>query len=67
MTLSIHSFVEGDRVAAASRPGFPSGTVLKLMDLGFLLVRWDGDVLETAHHRELIKAEQIHSGPNFAR
>ena len=57
MTSTIHSFAEGDRVAAVSRPGFPSGTVLKLMDLGFLLVRWDSDVLETAHHRELIKGE----------
>jgi hypothetical protein len=26
------------------------------MDNGFLLVRWDGDVLETAHHSELEKA-----------
>lgn len=57
MTQSMHAFAEGDRVAAISRPGFPSGTVLKLMDLGFLLVRWDSDVLETAHHRDLTKAE----------
>lgn len=61
MTQSIHAFAEGDRVSAISRPGFPSGTVLKLMDLGFLLVRWDSDVLETAHHRELIKTES--AGP----
>lgn len=54
---SIHSFAEGDRVAAVSRPGFPEGTIVKLMDLGYVLVRWDGDVLETAHYRELIKAE----------
>jgi len=52
-----HEFGEGDRVAAPSRPGFPKGTILKLMDLGFVLVRWDGDVLETAHHLELAKAE----------
>jgi hypothetical protein len=51
-------FAEGDRVSAISRPGFPSGTVLKLMDQGFVLVRWDGDVLETAHHRELTKADE---------
>lgn len=50
-----HSFLEGDRVAAPSRPAFPLGTVIRVMDLGFLLVRWDGDVLETAHHLELTK------------
>jgi hypothetical protein len=53
-----HEFGEGDRVAAPSRPGFPKGTILKLMDLGFVLVRWDGNVLETAHHLELAKAER---------
>jgi hypothetical protein len=26
------------------------------MDSGYLLVRWDGDVLETAHYSELEKA-----------
>lgn len=56
-----HSFVAGDRVVAASRPGFPLGTVMKVMDLGYLLVQWDSNVLETAHHRELVKAE---SGPS---
>lgn len=52
-----HGFAEGARVAAASRPGFPLGTVLKIMDLGYLLVRWDSNVLETAHHRELVAVE----------
>lgn len=56
---SMHAFAEGDRVCAISRPGFPPGTVIKLMDRGFLLVRWDGDVLETAHHRELTKADSL--------
>lgn len=56
---SMHAFTEGDRVCAISRPGFPLGTVIKLMDRGFLLVRWDGDVLETAHHRELTKADSL--------
>ena len=56
MTRSEHGFAEGDRVRAPRRPQFPHGTVLKLMDSGFLLVRWDGDVLETAHHSELEKA-----------
>lgn len=54
---SEHGFFEGDRVSAAARPGFPLGTVVKRMDRGFLLVRWDGDVLETAHHLELTKVE----------
>lgn len=48
-----HSFAEGDRVRATRRRDFPDGTVLRLMDLGFLLIRWDSDVLETAHHSEL--------------
>jgi hypothetical protein len=42
---------------ARQRADFPLGTVVKLMALGFLLVRWDGDVLETAHHTELAKAD----------
>jgi len=57
MTGAGHGFAEGDRVAAASRPGFPLGTVLKVMDLGYLLVRWDSNVLETAHHRELVRID----------
>lgn len=51
-----HPFTEGDRVVAPSRPGFPHGTILKLMELGFLLVRWDGNVLETSYYRDLAKA-----------
>ena len=56
-TAGVHHFIEGDRVAAVTRPGFPYGTVIKLMELGYVLVQWDGNVLETAHHRELIKAD----------
>jgi hypothetical protein len=52
-----HSFAEGDRVRAPRRQHFPQGAVIKLLDSGFLLVRWDGDVLETAHHSELEKAD----------
>ena len=48
-----NSFVEGDRVMVPSRPGFPAGTVVKLLTQGYLLVRWDGNVLETASHGEL--------------
>ena len=54
----MHTFVEGDRVRAHRLPGFPQGTVIKLMDSGYLLVRWDGDVLETAHHSELVKVDE---------
>jgi hypothetical protein len=57
----MHGFVEGDRVRARHRPEFPHGTVVKLMELGFLLVRWDGDVLETAHNSELLKADKADS------
>lgn len=55
MPKSAHNFAEGDRVRAPRRPEFPDGTVLKLMELGYLLIRWDSDVLETAHHSELTK------------
>jgi hypothetical protein len=50
-----HDFAAGDRVAARNRPGFPDGTVLRVMDLGFLLVRWDSNMLETAHYTELMR------------
>lgn len=46
-------FGEGDRVMAPSRPGFPSGTVMKRLTQGYVLVRWDANVLETASHSEL--------------
>ena len=52
-----HSFVEGDRVMAPSRPGFPAGTVVKLLTHGYVLVRWDGNVLETASHSELERSD----------
>jgi hypothetical protein len=55
MVSSTQAFVEGDRVRALGRIPFPDGTVVKLMQLGYVLVRWDGDVLETAHHSELTK------------
>ena len=51
------ALIEGDRVRAKHRDPFPHGTVIKVLELGFVLIRWDGDVLETAHHRELTKAE----------
>jgi hypothetical protein len=50
-----HAFSEGDRVRAVNRDDFPLGTVVKLLDLGFILIRWDGNVLETAHHRDLVR------------
>jgi hypothetical protein len=52
-----HSFAEGDRVMAPSRPGFPAGTVVKLLTQGHVLVRWDGNVLETASHGELDRSD----------
>lgn len=56
MPLASHNFAEGDRVRARKRPTFPDGTVMRVMDLGYLLIRWDSDVLETAHHSDLAKA-----------
>ena len=42
---------------APRRAEFPDGTVLRLMDLGYLLIRWDSNVLETAHYAELAKLD----------
>ncbi|MET0496887.1 MAG: hypothetical protein ABW106_01315 [Steroidobacteraceae bacterium] len=53
-------FQEGDRVCAGSRPGFPQGTVIRNLNDGYVLVRWDGDVLETAHH---LKLSQVAAPP----
>jgi hypothetical protein len=55
MKKPVHGFAEGDRVRARRRPQIPQGTGVKVMAEGFLLVRWDGDVLETAHYSELEK------------
>jgi len=57
MTSDVPTLKDGDRVRAAHRAGFPDGTVMKILDGGFVLVRWDGDVLETAHPRELTKIQ----------
>jgi hypothetical protein len=57
MVTPTHALVEGDRVRALRRTHFPDGTVVKLMEFGYVLVRWDGDVLETAHHSELTKVD----------
>ena len=48
-----HRFKIGDRVCAKNRPGFPQGTVAQLLDDGFILVRWQGDLLETAHYQDI--------------
>lgn len=48
-----HNYKIGDRVRAKNRPGFPQGTVAQLLDGGFVLVRWQGDLLETAHHDDI--------------
>jgi hypothetical protein len=51
-----HSFALGDSVRALRRPGFPEGSVVQLLDDGFVLVRWQGDLLETAHYGDLERA-----------
>jgi hypothetical protein len=63
MTNPVHGFAEGDRVRAPRRPRFPQGTVVRLMTGGYVLVRWDGDVLETAHHSELEKVDEPGGSP----
>jgi hypothetical protein len=48
-----HSFAIGDSVRALRRPGFPEGSIVQLLDDGFVLVRWRGGLLETAHYGDL--------------
>ena len=48
-----HRFAIGDKVRVLRRPGFPNGSIVQILDGGFVLVRWQGDLLETAHHVDL--------------
>ncbi|HYM35528.1 MAG TPA: hypothetical protein VET48_09040 [Steroidobacteraceae bacterium] len=48
-----HSFKVGDRVCAKNRTQFPDGIIVRLLDKGFLLVRWNGNLLETVYHTEI--------------
>ncbi|MBC7983716.1 MAG: hypothetical protein H7Y02_07680 [Candidatus Obscuribacterales bacterium] len=48
-----HGFKVGDQVRATRRRDFPHGKVMQLLDDGFVLVRWNGQLLETAHHSDL--------------
>jgi hypothetical protein len=48
--------VVGDNVRAVRRPEFPQGIVVQILDGGFVLVRWQGDLLETAHFSEIERA-----------
>ena len=57
MPHSVHDFLAGDRIRCRNRPQFPDGTVLKPMELGYLLIRWDSNVLETVHYSELEKVQ----------
>ncbi len=50
-----HDFKVGDSVRALRRSDFPSGTVVQLLDSGFLLIKWDGELLETAHHSDVTR------------
>jgi hypothetical protein len=50
-----HAFIEGDRVRSLHRDPFPDGTIVKVLENGFVLIRWDTDVLETALHCDLAK------------
>lgn len=50
-------YAPGDRIRATERSGFPAGTVLKAMADGFVLVRWDNGLLETAHGSEIERIE----------
>lgn len=45
---------------APARPGFPAGTVMKRMTHGYLLIRWDANVLETTHRNELEYSDSTH-------
>jgi len=62
MTEQAHRFVPGDRVHAPRRAGFPHGTVVTVFSAGLVLVRWDGDVLETADPHEIEKIAESSGG-----
>jgi hypothetical protein len=62
MTSDLPTLKDGDRVRAKHRVGFPDGTVMKILEGGFVLVRWDSNVLETAHARELTRIETPSDG-----
>jgi hypothetical protein len=49
-----HDFKIGDLVRAARRAEFPQGTVVQLLEDGYVLVQWNGQLLETAHHSDLL-------------
>jgi hypothetical protein len=53
MDSHLHDLKVGDQVRAIRRADFPRGTVVQLLDGGFLLVRWNGQLLETAHHSDV--------------
>lgn len=48
-----HDLKVGDQVRAIRRADFPRGTVVQILDGGFILVRWDGQLLETAHYSDV--------------
>lgn len=52
-----HDFAIGDKVRALRRLDFPDGTVVQVLDGGFVLVRWHGDLLETAHHTDIQRVD----------
>jgi hypothetical protein len=52
-----HGFAIGDKVRALRRLDFPDGTVVQLLEGGFVLVRWHGDLLETAHHTDIQRVD----------
>jgi hypothetical protein len=58
MDESASRFKVGDRVRALRRDGFPDGTVVQLLDNGFLLVRWNGHLLETAHGDDVQRIDE---------
>ena len=52
-----HTFAVGDRVRALRRTEFPQGIVVQVLDGGFVLVHWQGYLLETAHHSDIERVD----------
>jgi hypothetical protein len=52
-----HNFAVGDRVRARRRPDFPDGTILQVLSDSYLLVQWNGTLLETVHHDDIVHIE----------
>ena len=58
MNPNSHPFKVGDRVCAKRRVEFPDGVIVQVLDKDYLLVRWNGNLLETVHRTDIERIEK---------